>query len=190
MGNSFFKFKQFIINQDKTAFKVGTDGVLLGACAWLSDAKRILDIGTGTGLIALMAAQRSDADIVALEPDEASYYQASENINLCKWSRRINLIRTGFKDYSLITTDKFDTIITNPPFFRNSLKSPIYYKSITRHADSLTSHEILEGAGRLLVDDGSLQLILPFTEGSLFIDEARKAGFYCNRLINVKPIAG
>lgn len=188
MANSYFKFKQFIIYQDKTTFKVGTDGVLLGASALLSDAKRILDVGTGTGLIAIMAAQRSDAEVVAIEPDEASFIQASENIRSCKWSGRISLIHTGFKSFYLAVTKKFDVIITNPPYFRNSLKNPDYFKSGSRHADSLTAREILEGAERLLEDDGSLQLIMPYAEGSLFIVEAREFGFYCNRIIKVKPV--
>lgn len=187
MGNDFFKFKQFGIHQDKTAFKVGTDGVLLGACARLSDAKRILDVGTGTGLIALMAAQRSDAEIIAIESEEASFIQASENISQCKWSERISVIHTGFTNYSLTATRKFDVIITNPPYFRYSLKNPDHLKSRARHADSLSSFDILEGAGRLVEDNGSLQLILPYAEGNMFIAEARGSGFYCNRMIKVKP---
>jgi tRNA1Val (adenine37-N6)-methyltransferase len=188
MANSYFKFKQFIIYQDKTAFKVGTDGVLLGACAWLTNAKRILDVGTGTGLIALMAAQRSDAEVTAIESEEASFIQASENIKLCKWSERTSVIHTGFKNYSLTAARKFDVIITNPPYFRDSLKNPDHTKARARHADSLTSYDILEGVERLLEENGSLQLILPYVEGSLFIAEARESGFYCNRMIKVKPV--
>ena len=187
MSNNFFRFKQFEIHQDKTAFKVGTDGVLLGACARLTGAKRILDVGTGTGLIAIMAAQRSDAAIIAIEPEEASFIQAAENIRQCKWSERISLIHNGFTNYSTIADGKFDVIITNPPYFRNSLKNPDHLKSHARHADTLTSYDILEGSARLLDNSGSLQLILPCTEGRLFIAEARGSGFYCNRMIKVKP---
>lgn len=188
MSKTYFKFKQFVINQDKTVFKVGTDGVLLGACAESSGAKRILDIGTGTGLIALMAAQRSDAEIVAIEPEEGSYGQASENIKLSKWSERIRIFNVTFEDFYMGTDDKFDVIISNPPYFRNSLENPDHLKSATRHSVSLTSAGILEGAEKLLECDGSLQLILPYEEGTLFIAEAMERGFFVNRIINVIPV--
>jgi tRNA1Val (adenine37-N6)-methyltransferase len=188
MSNSYFKFKQFTIYQDKSAFKVGTDGVLLGACADLSETKRILDVGTGTGLIAIMAAQRTNAEIIAIEPDDESFIQASENIKLCKWSDRIKILNTGFESFYLTENHQFDTIITNPPYFRNSLKNPDTVKSAARHTCSLSSDEILEGAKRLLEKRGSLQLILPFAEGSIFIAEAQEFGFYCNRIIKIKPV--
>jgi tRNA1Val (adenine37-N6)-methyltransferase len=188
MGNNYFKFKQFIIFQDKAAFKVGTDGVLLGAYAELTAAKRILDIGTGTGLTAIMAAQRTDAEIVAIEPDKKSFIQASENIALCKWAGRISVINTGFESFYLTGNRKFDVIITNPPYFRDSLLNPDAVKSSVRHSVSLSPDEILEGARCLLEDGGSLQLILPFAEGNLFIVEAQGFGFFCNRIIKVKPV--
>jgi tRNA1Val (adenine37-N6)-methyltransferase len=188
MGNNYFKFKQFIVCQDKTAFKVGTDGVLLGAIADFSGSETILDVGTGTGLIAIMAAQRTDADIVAIEPDEDSFIQASENIKQSRWYDRISVINTDFRNFCLSENKKFDTIITNPPFFRNSLKNPDSVKSAARHSDSLTSGEILEGSCRLLGDEGSLQLILPYVEGNLFIAEAQEFGFYCNRIIKIKAV--
>jgi len=188
MGNNYFKFKHFTVNQNKTVFKVGTDGVLLGAIADLSGSESILDVGTGTGLIAMMAAQRTDAEITAIEPDNESFIQASENVRLCRWAERIKVINTGFKDFYLSGSKKFDSIITNPPFFRNSLKNPDPVKSAARHSGSLTSFDILEGAGILLNDEGNLQLILPYAEGNLFIVEAIGSGFYCNRIIRVKPV--
>jgi tRNA1Val (adenine37-N6)-methyltransferase len=187
MSNNYFRFKQFIVFQDKSAFKVGTDGVLLGACAWLSGARKILDVGTGTGLIALMAAQRTNAEVVAIEPDKESFIQASENIKQCKWSDRICVLNSGFKSFCLAGSIKFDVIISNPPYYRNSLMNPYDGKSGARHNFSLSSDEILEGAKNLLEDEGSLQLILPFVEGNLFIAEAQEFGFYCNRTIKVKP---
>jgi tRNA1Val (adenine37-N6)-methyltransferase len=188
MSNNYFKFKQFTIFQDKSAFKVGTDGVLLGACAWFSQAKRILDVGTGTGLIAVMAAQRTDAEIVAIEPDKESFIQAHDNVQQCKWSGRISVMNTSFRDFCLTGTPGFDVIITNPPYFRDSLKNPDPGKSSARHSGSLSSDEILRGAIRLLDDEGSLQIILPFPEGSLFMAEAQEFGLYCNRVIKVKPV--
>jgi tRNA1Val (adenine37-N6)-methyltransferase len=187
MANDYFDFKKFTIRQERAAFKVGTDGVLLGACADLSGAKSILDIGTGTGLIAIMAAQRSPARITAIEPEEESYNQAVENVGACPWSARINLIKSDLVTFSGSFTGKFDIIITNPPFFRDSLLNPDKVKSSTRHTYSLSSAEILEASSKALSDDGNLQLILPYEEATLFITEAGLRGFYCNTIIKVKP---
>lgn len=187
MANSFFEFKKFVINQDKSAFKVGTDSVLLGSCADLTGARSILDIGTGTGLIALMAAQRSEADIVALEPDHDSFLQASENVNGSPWSDRIMVVNETFRNFRAEENNKFDVIITNPPFFRDSLKNPDAAKSAARHTDSLLPEEILGGTIMNLKDRGSLQLILPYVEGNIFIAEAQTFGLYCTRIIKIKP---
>jgi tRNA1Val (adenine37-N6)-methyltransferase len=188
MSNNFFTFKQFNIQQERSVFKVGTDGVLLGACADLAGAERLLDIGTGTGLIAIMAAQRCGADIVAIEPDENSYTEACANAEACKWNKRIIVRNSGFREYFTGNTEKFNIIITNPPYFRDSLKNPDADKSATRHTDSLSSNDILEGAGKILTAEGSLQIILPYAEGSLFIAEASQYGFYCNRIIKIKAV--
>jgi tRNA1Val (adenine37-N6)-methyltransferase len=187
MANNYFNFKQFTIYQDKSAFKVGTDGVLLGACADIGDVKKILDIGSGTGLIAIMLAQRSEAEITALEPDYDSYLQTCDNIKLCKWNRRIKAENVTLRDYDPGDM-KFDLIVTNPPFFTDSLKSPDPRKSAARHNDSLTSDEILKGASRLLEDTGRLQLILPYVEGTIFIADAQQYGLYCNSILKIKPL--
>lgn len=186
MVNSYFKFKQFTIHQDKCAFKVGTDGVLLGAWADVSGRKRILDIGTGTGLVALMIAQRSDAEIIAIEPDYDSFIQAAENVRRSKWSRRIKVENTHLQDY-IPDNSRFDLIVTNPPYFIDSLKNPDPAKSKARHNDSLTHSDILKGAGRLLDKDGLLQLILPYDEGNIFIAEAQEYGFYCSNILKIRP---
>jgi tRNA1Val (adenine37-N6)-methyltransferase len=188
MSNNYFRFKQFTIIQEKSVFKVGTDGVLLGACADLSGAKRILDIGTGTGLIAIMVAQRSDAEIVAIEPEENSCLEACDNVSNSKWQNRIIVQNIGFQKYASLQSGQFDVIISNPPYFKDSLKNPDENKSAARHSVSLTSAEILEGASNLLNPGGSLQLILPYVEGTLFIAEASKHGFFCNRIVKIKPI--
>jgi tRNA1Val (adenine37-N6)-methyltransferase len=189
MPNNYFRFKQFTINQEKSVFKVGTDGVLLGACADLTGAKRILDIGTGTGLIAIMVAQRCGAEIIAIEPEENSFPEACANAEACKWGKRIRVENSLFQTYFSEQSDKFDIIISNPPYFRDSLKNPDAGKSSTRHADSLSSNDLLEGVGKLLTPEGSLQLILPYTEGTLFIAEASQFGFYCTRIIKIKAVA-
>ena len=187
MANNYFSFKQFTIYQDKSAFKVGTDGVLLGAGADVTGVKRILDIGSGTGLIAIMLAQRCDADIVAIEPDTESYRQACDNVKLCTWKSRIKVEHTDLQNY-FPGNEKFDLIVSNPPYFTDSLKSPDPRKSAARHNDSLTSDEILTGVSRLLEDDGRVQLIMPYAEGNVFIAEAQNYGLYCNNILKIKPM--
>jgi tRNA1Val (adenine37-N6)-methyltransferase len=187
MANNYFSFKQFTIHQDKSAFKVGTDGVLLGAYADVTGVKRILDIGSGTGLVAIMLAQRSEAEIIALEPDIESYMQACDNVMECKWKNRIKVENISLQDY-LPGEEKFDLIVTNPPYFKNSLKSPDPRKSVTRHNDSLTSEEILRGVLRLINDEGRLQLIMPYAEGNVFIAEAHEYGLCCFNILKIRSL--
>jgi tRNA1Val (adenine37-N6)-methyltransferase len=187
MANNYFNFKKFTVCQEKTAFKVGTDGVILGAYADITDAMRILDIGTGTGLIALMLAQRCNAEIVALEPDPASFLEASENIGQSRWSARISVENCLLQNFSPDSPD-FDLIVSNPPYFIDSLKNPDPAKSSTRHNDSLTHADILSGVRSLLKEDGKLFIILPYPEGNVFIAEAQEYGFYCNRILKIKPV--
>ena len=187
MGNDYFHFKQFTINQDKCAFKVGTDGVILGAWADIKGKIKILDIGTGTGLIALMLAQRSGAEIVALEPDYDSFIQASENIKQSKWRSRIRIENKCLQDFAC-GNERFDLIVTNPPYFTNSLKNPDAVKSVARHDVTLTREDLLQGVSVLLKERGLFQLILPYTEGLMFIAEARDYGFFCNSILKVKPL--
>jgi tRNA1Val (adenine37-N6)-methyltransferase len=186
MANNYFSFKQFTIYQKEAAFKVGTDGVLLGASANVEGAKKILDIGSGTGLIAIMLAQRCDADIVAIEPDNESYSQGVKNIGNCKWSTRILLENCDLQSYS--GKEKFDLIVTNPPFFKDSLKNPDPRKSSARHNDSLSSSDLLSGVERLLKGTGLFQVILPYVEGTVFIAEAQQFGLYCNNILKIKPL--
>ena len=187
MANEYFSFKQFTIYQKKSAFKVGTDGVLLGASADTTNAERILDVGSGTGLISIMLAQRSNAVITAIEPDDDSFVQTCENVKICKWHERIIVKHARLRDFNPGHV-KFDLIVTNPPYFCDSLKNPELRKSAARHNDSLTSEEILSGASRLLKEDGLLQLIMPYVEGNVFIAEAVKYGLYCNRILKIKPL--
>ena len=187
MSNNYFNFKHFTVYQDRSAFKVGTDGVLLGAGADITGVRHILDIGSGTGLVSIMLAQRCDAEITAIEPDNESYIQACENVGRCPWNNRIKVENTDLQNFDP-GLNKFDLIVTNPPYFTDSLKSPDIRKSAARHNDSLTSEEILDGVLRLLEEDGRLQLIMPYVEGNIFIADAAKKGLYCNNILKIRPL--
>lgn len=186
MANNYFTFKKFTIHQEKSAFKVGTDGVLLGASADITGVRRILDIGTGTGLIAIMLAQRCNAEIAAIEPDDESYIQCCENVELCRWKDRIEVIHSSLQDYK--TEHRFDLIVTNPPFFSDSLKNPDPRKSATRHNEALSDDELLKGMSGLMTDGGRLQVIMPYVEGNILIAEAHKYGLFCNAILKVRPL--
>lgn len=186
MANDFFSFKQFTIRQDRAAFKVGTDGVLLGATAGLTGVKRILDIGTGTGLIAIMLAQRCKAEIVAIEPDYESFIQCLGNTGNCPWKDRIVVENTTLQDFQ--SDDKFDLVVTNPPWFSDSLKNPDPRKSSSRHNHELSNIELLENVSRLIADEGRLQLIMPYAEGNILIAAAHEYGFFCNSVLKIKPL--
>jgi len=187
MANNYFSFKKFTINQERAAFKVGTDGVLLGAGAGISGVKRILDIGTGTGLISLMLAQRCSAEIVAIEPDIESYLQAKENVLCSGWASRITVLNVRLQDLSP-DTGTFDLIVSNPPYFIDSLKNPDPVKSSARHNCNLTQEELLQSVSALLGEDGRLEVILPYAEGNIFIAEAGNYSLYCNSILKIKPL--
>ena len=187
MANNYFEFKQFTVHQEHAPFKITTDSVMLGAWAQLKDAKNVLDIGTGTGILALMAAQRSVAQIVAVEPDPGSYMQAGLNISDSPWHNRITLINTRVQDYFPAAGLLFDTVITNPPFFVDSLPNPDPGKAMARHSFSLSHPELLEAALRLMTPSGTLQMVLPVNEAGQFIEMSASVGLYCQRKLIVKP---
>ncbi len=182
-----FKFKQFTIHQDRTAMKVGTDGVLLGAWAPISPtAHRILDIGTGTGLIALMLAQRYPSlNITAIDIDKSSIEQATENIKNSPFAQYITTHHTSLQDYN--PKEKYDAIVCNPPYFVASLKCPDSQRTQARHTDSLSFDELLSHSARLLNDEGSLSVILPVTEGNQLIALASQYGFTLTQQVHVLP---
>jgi len=140
MPNTWFRFKQFTIEQEHAAMKVGTDGVLLGAWASAPGAgSRVLDIGTGTGLIALMMAQRTkDAAVDALEIDPSSASQAKENFQNSPWKKRLRCFPSSFQDFSSQCRKQYDLIVCNPPFFSGSKKTASKSKNLARHDDSLS----------------------------------------------------
>lgn len=186
MPNDTFEFKKFIIKQDRCAMKVGTDAVLLGSWLTVDHAKHVLDIGTGTGLIALMIAQKISASIIALEIDEASCTQAKDNVEESSYINQIIVLNQSFQDYWKRNSDKFDLIVTNPPYFIDSLKSNDSNRSTARHADSLPFSDLIEGVKHILADHGRFCLILPKKEAELFRKLAEQKGFYLTKLLRVR----
>ena len=196
MSNDYFQFKQFLVKQERSVFKVGTDGVLLGAWATVDDTESILDIGTGTGLIALMLAQRTEAikqsqkanaRIVALEIERASYEEALENVQASPWNDRITVISQSFQDYSRGGPGIFDLIVTNPPFYRGSLKPQNYGKEISRHDTSLRLTELVSGMPKLLSQDGKFCVILPVEESEKVQQLGRLKDLFLVRMLLVRP---
>lgn len=168
-----FTFKQFHIDHSRCAMKVGTDGTLLGAWATLPPhAKKILDIGTGSGLIAIMAAQRHPiAKITAIDIDKDCVMQATENAVASPWAERIEVIESPLQEYS--PEEKFDVIISNPPYFADSMHSPDKQRTTARHTASLSFKELTDGVLRLLADDGLFAVILPTAESELLLSASR-----------------
>lgn len=185
---SSFTFKQFTIQQSNTAMKVGTDGVLLGAWTPICNTPQplLLDIGTGTGLIALMLAQRiPHAYIHAIEIDHDAYTQATENCLKSPFSSRITLHHTPLQSYE--TTEPFHAIACNPPYFIDSLKSPDKSRTTARHTDSLSFTELLAHSQRLLTPEGNLSVILPTTEAAQLLALAPQYNFHPNRITHIHP---
>lgn len=166
--------------------KVGTDGVLLGAWANISGSIRILDIGTGTGMIAIMMAQRSHAQVDGIELEVSAYEQAKQNVLGCKWNDRINIYNQSFQDFCGTTGKTYDVIITNPPYFVNSHKTPHKNRTTARHNETLDFDDILGGTKKLLNEQGSLNLILPKTEAIQFTEKALDYDLFCTRRTYVK----
>lgn len=180
-----FQFKQFSITQAETAMKVGTDGVLLGSWAKANKHNRILDIGTGTGLIALMAAQRfPEATIEAVEIDADAANQARSNFECSPWGERLILHETRIQDFA--SDDYFNLIISNPPFFENSKKSGDKAKDLARHTDQLAYTELIFAANNLLKEGGTFAVIIPWANANKFIRLAKAQGLYCNKICAVK----
>ena len=180
-----FKFKHFEIHQDRCAMKVGTDGVLLGA--WALGGKRILDIGSGTGLISLMMAQRyPEAQVVGIDLDAEACAEARENVAASPFADRGNIVDCRLQDYESV--EKFDAIVSNPPFFLNSLKNPDSKRSMARHADSLPFRELFRGVKLLLSDDGVFSAIVPVEVLEAFASEGYMHGFYLLRQCGIKTV--
>ena len=187
MPNPFFSFKQFTVYHHHCAMKVGIDGVLLGAWADVNCAKKVLDIGTGSGLIALMLAQRTNAHIKAIDIEPNAVFQTKENIENSPWKDRISAKEISIQQFAASTDEKFDLIVSNPPYFVNSLKNNSADKTTARHTDSLTHEELMTGAKIMLAENGRICLILPVNEGIKCVQFAESIGLYCHKMVYVHP---
>ncbi len=186
MANDSFAFKQFTIKQNKCAMKVSTDAVLLGAWVVPNGSNFILDIGTGTGVIALMLAQKSNATILAIDIDKDSTEQATHNVAQSVFNKKVNVVHTSFQEITKTHTQKFNLIVTNPPYFIDSLKSTGDNRKYARHNDLLPFDDLIDGVKKLLEDKGKFCLILPKNEAIIFRELAQQKGLYLSKLMRVR----
>ena len=186
MSNDYFQFRQFIVHQQRCAMKVGTDGTLLGAWALAPSGRcRILDIGTGTGLIALMMAQRfPESSVLGIDIDPEAVAQATENVRLSPFSERIKILQEDVMKFD--DMDGFDAIVSNPPYFVDSLECPDDQRTMARHTVSLTYEGLIRQAFRLLKDEGCLSLVIPSESRSLIESAACLEGFFLSHVCLIK----
>lgn len=162
MANQWFRFKHFLVKQDKCAMKVGTDGVLLGAWADVDNAVHVLDVGTGTGLIALMVAQRNELAVIhAIEKDHTACEQADENFKNSQWENRLQAFPVSLQHYARVSRQKYDLIVCNPPYFVDALRAPDPKRKLARHNDELPLNVLAGCVNQLLTECGKFSVILP-----------------------------
>lgn len=187
MSNDYFQFKQFTIHQRRAAMKVGTDGVLLGSLA--EGGSRVLDIGTGTGIISLMMAQRyPDAHFTAVEIDDNAYLDAQENFAESPFADRISLVKGAFQEYAKTCGKTFDCIVSNPPYFDESLENPDEGRTRARHTSSLPFRDLIGGAYRLLENGGCFSVCIPPEVLKKFTAECLIAGFTLKVCYGIKSV--
>lgn len=185
--NNYFQFKQFRIEQQRSAMKVGVDGVLLGAWTDVGKAKNILDVGTGTGLIALMLAQRSGAKTTAIEIEKKAADEATANVAASPWKERIHVQHISYQEFAAKNNEKFDLIVSNPPYFSNGYKAANNERTLARHNDKLSLTELITNATGMLDEDGRIALILPISELENVLKITAENGIYLQRFTEIKP---
>ena len=183
-----FTFKQFSVNQDRCAMKIGTDGVLLGA--WtpiINNPYNVLDIGAGTGILSLMLAQRSNAEqIDAIEIDEDAYEQCVENFEASPWGDKLFCFHAGLDEFVDEPEDEYDLIISNPPFYTDDYKSDNTSRDLARFEDALPFEELIEAAALLLSDNGIFSVIIPFKEEERFVSMCKELDLFPLKITRVK----
>ena len=183
-----FRFKEFIVEQDKAAMKIGTDSVLLGS--WVSVNNKIqtvLDIGTGTGILALQIAQRITSETIdAIEIDALAFEQAFQNFENSPWSDRLYCYHASLEQFSKEIDDTYDLIISNPPFYTSTYKNLESSRAIARHTESLLFDNLLKNTSTLLSKNGVAAFIIPYQEESIFIELASEANLFPRKITRVK----
>jgi tRNA1Val (adenine37-N6)-methyltransferase len=182
-----FRFRQFSVEDDKSPMRVGTDALLLGSWLDPSGAERILDIGTGCGVIALMLAQRSHGRATGIDKDLSAFRQATLNFSSSPWHNRMTAIHSSLSDFAQSGSNPFNLVAVNPPFFRNSLRSPDARKNAAKHSDDLSREEIVRNVISLLHPYGTFGIILPAEDEFPFTECAAKAGLFIRKILHVRP---
>lgn len=188
MPNPYFRFKQFTVFHDKCAMKVGTDGVLLGAWTDVTNTSCILDVGSGSGLVALMLAQRNTQALIdSIEIDLDACTQANDNFKNSPFGNINECINTSYQKFGENSIKKYDLIVSNPPFFNRSLQSPNAQRSIARHTDTLLIEDFIATSAKLLSNNGRISFIFPANDKDYLIETATENNLYLSRLTQVYP---
>lgn len=186
--NKPFQFKEFSVNQDQCAMKIGTDSVLLGAWTTLKNNPfSVLDIGAGTGVLSLMVAQRSRAqNIEAIEIDADAYEQCSENFENSSWSDRLFCYHASLLEFVEEVEDEFDLIVCNPPFYSEDYKTNNKARDLARFSDAMPFEHLIYAVANLLSVNGIFSVIIPFKEAENIVDLSSKIGLFLNRSLHIK----
>lgn len=184
-----FRFKHFQVEHDRSSMKVGTDGVLLGSWCDVSSAHRVLDVGTGCGLIALMVAQRNSiATVDAIDVDAASIAEATSNFEKSPWGNRLYAVNADYCTFESV--EKYDLIVSNPPFFTNGILSPNEIRRNARHTQSLTFEQLIVKSKSLLTDAGILSIVTPTDAYKEILDMCKVNNLYVSNICNVFSMPG
>lgn len=191
MSETLFRFKQFQVNQENCGMKINTDGVLLGAWCDVNNALNALDIGTGSGVIALMLAQRSNvAEIVGVEIDNEACQEAAQNMKSSMWANHLSAVNSSIQDYSVASEKTFDLIVSNPPFFSGGTLSSTQKRTNVKHTVKLGHSDLLRASYKLLTEEGRFSVVLPHLEGLRFTELAEQSRLYCTRKCEVTSFPG
>ncbi len=190
MDNRPFHLRHFSLYHHRSTMKVGTDSVILGAWVSTKQVTTVLDVGSGCGILALMMAQRTNAQIVAVELDEPSAREAEENFTASQWRNRLTVENQDFVSFANTSTNKYDLIISNPPFFNSVFKTKDHRRNLARHTDTLNFEELVANAIKLLNPIGIFAVVLPIPESKQITQIATDHGLHIVRRLDIIPVEG